>query len=424
MTQPQGQGTASHKLRPLEWTEADCVDATGGEMLGPETGIHFGEICIDSRRISPRDLFVAIKGETHDGHRFAGDVVRKGGRGLLLARAKLPELPWAQWIEEKVTCIVVDDTIEALGLLAAYHRNRNNAAVVAITGSNGKTTTRQMTAAVVSQRFPTLSTRKNFNNNIGLPLTLLELCPDHRWAVVELGMNAPGEIAALAGICRPNIGIITNVAPAHLEGVGSIEGVMHAKGELLDKIDPGGTAVLNADDPLVMRLAQKSNREVLLFGVAAQADIRAESIDAGARAEDSRGFHALKRSGGSGGWCQNRSRTGGDQDWSGKLRTSRKPDEYPDNPGRNSCDRRHVQCQSRFNGSRAVDAENLAPAAACVFRHRENGMDTQAIVTGTKDDLLLALRRTLKPGDWVLVKGSRAMAMEDVVWELKKWSDR
>jgi UDP-N-acetylmuramyl pentapeptide synthase len=183
-------------LPPLEWTVADCVEATGGEVLGSETGICFGEICIDSRRISPRDLFVAIKGETHDGHRFAGDVVRKGGRGLLLARAKLPELPWAQWIEEEVTCIVVDDTIEALGLLAAYHRNRNNAAVVAITGSNGKTTTRQMTAAVVSQRFPTLSTRKNFNNNIGLPLTLLELCPDHRWAVVELGMNAPGEIAA------------------------------------------------------------------------------------------------------------------------------------------------------------------------------------------------------------------------------------
>ena len=119
MTQPQGQGTTSHGLSPLEWTVADCIDATGGEVLGSATGIRFGGICIDSRRLTPRDLFVAIKGETHDGHRFADDVVRKGGRGLLLARARLPELPWARWIEKNVVCILVDDTIDALGLLAA-----------------------------------------------------------------------------------------------------------------------------------------------------------------------------------------------------------------------------------------------------------------------------------------------------------------
>ena len=205
----------------------------------------------------PSNLFIAIRGDTHDGHSFAAEVVRKGVKGLLLARTRLEDLPWEDWIEEDVACIAVDDTIEALGKLAAYHRNRNSARVVAITGSNGKTTTRQMTALVVSQRFRTLSTRKNFNNNIGLPLTLFELCREHQWAVVELGMNAPGEIASLASICRPNIGVITNVAPAHLEGVGSIEGVMHAKGELLDKIDPGGTAVLNADDPLVSAWPKK-----------------------------------------------------------------------------------------------------------------------------------------------------------------------
>jgi len=483
MTQPQDQGTISHELPPLEWTVVDCIDATGGEVLGSETGIRFGGICIDSRRIAPRDLFVAIKGETHDGHRFADDVVRKGGRGLLLARARLPELPWTQWIEKKVVCIVVDDTIDALGLLAAYHRNRNNVSVVAITGSNGKTTTRQMTAAVVSQRFPTLSTRKNFNNNIGLPLTLLELRPDHRWAVIELGMNAPGEIAALAGICRPNIGVITNVAHAHLEGVGSIEGVMHAKGELLDKIDSDGTAVLNADDPLVLRLAQKSNREVLLFGVAAQADIRAEAIDASAR--DSRfdlvlpgdrvriilkipgafmlsNALAAAAAGVKIGLAPAEIKAGLENFVPAESRMNILTtqtgihvidDTYNANPGSMAAalatlktlrrqqraffvtgDMRelgqHSEVLHRELGALStrsgIDGLFVTGDFAAVVAHgaRETGMDARAIVTGAKDELLYALRRTLKPGDWVLVKGSRAMAMEDVVWELKKWSDR
>ena len=483
MTQPQGQGTTSHGLSPLEWTVADCIDATGGEVLGSATGIRFGGICIDSRRLTPRDLFVAIKGETHDGHRFADDVVRKGGRGLLLARARLPELPWARWIEKNVVCILVDDTIDALGLLAAYHRNRNNVAVVAITGSNGKTTTRQMTAAVVSQRFPTLSTRKNFNNNIGLPLTLLELCPDHRWAVVELGMNAPGEIAALAGICRPNIGVITNVAPAHLEGVGSIEGVMHAKGELLDKIDSDGTAVLNADDPLVLHLAQQSNREVLLFGVAAQADIRAEAIDASAR--DSRfdlvlpgdrvrivlkipgafmlsNALAAAAAGVKIGLAPAEIKAGLENFVPAESRMNILTtqtgihvidDTYNANPGSMAAALATLKTLRRQQRAFFVtgDMRELGQHSEVLHRElgalctrsgidglfvtgdfaaivargaRETGMDARAIVTGAKDELLYALRRTLKPGDWVLVKGSRAMAMEDVVWELKKWSDR
>jgi UDP-N-acetylmuramoyl-tripeptide--D-alanyl-D-alanine ligase len=402
---------------------------------------------------------------------------------LLLARARLPELPWARWIEENVVCIVVDDTIDALGLLAAYHRNRNNVSVVAITGSNGKTTTRQMTAAVVSQRFPTLSTRKNFNNNIGLPLTLLELRPDHRWAVVELGMNAPGEIAALAGICRPNIGVITNVAPAHLEGVGSIEGVMHAKGELLGKIDSDGTAVLNADDPLVLRLAQKSNREVLLFGVAAQADIRAEVIDASAR--DSRfdlvlpgdreriilkipGAFMLSNAlaaaavGVKIGLAPAEIKAGLENFVPAESRMNILTtqtgihvidDTYNANPGSMAAalaalktlrrqqraffvtgDMRelgqHSEVLHRELGAlctrSGIDGLFVTGDFAAVVARgaREAGMDARAIVTGAKDELLYALRRTLKPGDWVLVKGSRAMAMEDVVWELKKWSDR
>jgi UDP-N-acetylmuramoyl-tripeptide--D-alanyl-D-alanine ligase len=335
----------------------------------------------------------------------------------------------------------------------------------------------------VSQHFPTLSTRKNFNNNIGLPLTLLELCPDHRWAVVELGMNAPGEIAALAGICRPNIGVITNVAPAHLEGVGSIEGVMHAKGELLDKIDPGGTAVLNADDPLVLRLAQKSNREVLLFGVAAQADIRAEAIDASAR--DSRfdlvlpgdrlrvvlkipgafmlsNALAAAAAGVKIGLSSDEIKTGLENFVPAESRMNILTtqagihvidDTYNANPGSMAAALSTLKTLRRQQRAFFVtgDMRELGQHSEALHRElgalctrsgidglfatgdfaavvarsaHETGMDAQAIVTGTKDDLLNALRRTLKPGDWVLVKGSRAMAMEDVVWGLKKWSDR
>ncbi|MFZ0611849.1 MAG: UDP-N-acetylmuramoyl-tripeptide--D-alanyl-D-alanine ligase [Desulfobacterales bacterium] len=480
MTQPHGQQSTS-PTPPLEWTVADVVAATGGEVLGPETGARFAGIGIDSRRISAADLFVAIRGETHDGHRFAEDVVGQGCRGLLLARAKLAELPWEKWVAEKVVCIVVEDTIAALGRLAAYHRRRNTVAVAAITGSNGKTTTRQMTAAVVSQRFSTLSTRKNFNNNIGLPLTLLELGPDHRWAVVELGMNAPGEIAALADICGPDIGVITNVAPAHLEGVGSIEGVMHAKGELLEKLDVGGTAILNADDPLVLRLAQKSKSRVLLFGIAPQAEIRAESIESGAR--DSRFELVLP-----GGRVQIVLKIPGAFMLSNALAAAAVgcaiglspaeikaglenfapaenrmnilttqsgihviDDTYNANPGSMAAalatlaalrrqqraffvtgDMRELgrQAQVLHDELGALCTRSgidglfaTGEFAAVVGRGaRQAGMDAAAIVTGTKKVLLQALRRTLRPGDWVLVKGSRAMAMEDIVWGLKQWS--
>ena len=174
--------------------------------------------------------------------------------------------------------MAVKNTTKALGDLACFHRKRANASVVAITGSNGKTTTREMTAAVARQRFVTLSSQGNFNNEIGLPLTLLKLNHGHKWAVVELGMNAPGEIARLGEICMPDIGVITNIGPAHLEGVGSIEGVMRAKGELLDKIKPGGTAVLNSDDHRVMHLAGKTSSEIIFYGISGEATIRAEAI--------------------------------------------------------------------------------------------------------------------------------------------------
>lgn len=470
-------------MSPQTWTVADCTRATGGEVLGGEASREFDTICIDSRQADPQNLFVAIRGETHDGHRFVADVISQGVKGLLLAQSRLEDLPWEDWIREGVTCIAVDDTILALGQLAAYHRKRNGAGVVGITGSNGKTTTRQMTAMVVSQQYRTLSTRKNFNNNIGLPLTLFELCPEHRWAVIEMGMNAPGEIGYLAEICRPDIGVITNVAAAHLEGLGSMEGVMRAKGELLDKIDPGGTAVLNADDPMVRRLARKAVCKVILFGRAEDAAIRATNVTAaemGSRFDlalpgdrvtvdlkipgsfmvsnalaaaavgHKIGLPALAIKAGIEAFVPVQGRMNITSTRSGIQLID---DTYNANPGSMAAalttlealrknqraffvvgDMRELGRQSQALhvelGALAARsgittlfvtgdfADSVAQGASGV------GMDTRHIITGSKEDLLGKLVQMLKPGDWVLVKGSRAMAMEDIVNRLHEWADQ
>lgn len=240
----------------MKWTPAEIVGATGANWIRGDKDRPFSGVCIDSRKIEKGGLFVAIKGEAHDGHSFVADVVRSGAGGILVASDRVSDLPTEDLTKMNAAAIAVDDTVRALGDIAAHHRRKAGVRVIAITGSNGKTTTREMAVTVVSKKFTTLSPEKNFNNEIGLPLTLLKLEPKHELAVVELGMNHPGEIARLAEICRPETGVITNVGPAHLEGVGSIEGVMRAKGELLGGIVPGGAAILNADDEKVMRLAE------------------------------------------------------------------------------------------------------------------------------------------------------------------------
>ncbi|NNL41710.1 MAG: UDP-N-acetylmuramoyl-L-alanyl-D-glutamate--2,6-diaminopimelate ligase, partial [Desulfobacterales bacterium] len=241
--QPNKGNPKSKSSHEIPWTIADTLKATGGEIICGDVNHKFTGISIDSRNISSSQLYVAIKGEIHDGHSFAEDAVRQGIAGIIVDKDKAKDLPLTKWKEKQILCIAVKNTTKALGDLACFHRKRANASVIAITGSNGKTTTREMTAVVARQHFATLSSKGNFNNEIGLPLTLLKLNHGHKWAVVELGMNAPGEISRLGDICMPDIGVITNIGPAHLEGVGSIEGVMRAKGELLDKIKNGGTAV-------------------------------------------------------------------------------------------------------------------------------------------------------------------------------------
>ncbi|MEA3428055.1 MAG: UDP-N-acetylmuramoyl-tripeptide--D-alanyl-D-alanine ligase, partial [Thermodesulfobacteriota bacterium] len=254
------------------------LDATKGDMLSGDIKSAFSGISIDSRSISVDEVFVAIRGNIYDGFSFAGNIIKQGVRGLLINKDHANSLPYEEWRKKGVVCIAVKDTIKAMGDLARFNRKRTDVSVVAITGSNGKTTTKDMTAAVVARKFCTLSTMGNLNNEIGLPLTLLRLCRCHEWAVLELGMNSPGEIESLADICLPDIGIITNINHSHLEGLGSIEGIMRAKGELLEKIRPDGTAVLNADDRRVVDLANKTSRDVLFYGLSNSAAIRAESV--------------------------------------------------------------------------------------------------------------------------------------------------
>ncbi len=262
----------------IPWKTADILDATGGDLVTGSGDGMFSGISIDSRSVASGELFVAIVGEVHDGHTFANSVVKKGVRGVLVEKGQAEGLMLEDPAAQGTVVVTVADTTRALGALAAFNRCSTPLTVIALTGSNGKTSTRTMLTHIVGRKYETLATMGNFNNEIGLPLTLLRLEKTHTLAVLELGMNRPGEIRRLAEICRPDIGIITNVAPAHLERLGSIEGILRAKGELLEGLNANGRTILNADDPHVASLAENASGEVLLFGLSDQAVVRASHV--------------------------------------------------------------------------------------------------------------------------------------------------
>jgi UDP-N-acetylmuramoyl-tripeptide--D-alanyl-D-alanine ligase len=229
-------------------------------------------VSIDSRTTVPGDIFFAIRGQTFDGHRFVGEAFSMGavaavvsGRGQLAgATGRL---------------LVVEDTVSALQGLAAFYRTRFDIPVVAITGTNGKTTTKDMTAAALGVTMNVMKTEGNMNNHIGVPLTLLRLSRKHGAAAVEMGMNHPGEIARLAAIARPTVGVITNVAEAHLETMKDLDAIADAKGELLDALPPEGAAILNEDDPRVMSQASRARCRIETFGLGIGAGTRAVTIE-------------------------------------------------------------------------------------------------------------------------------------------------
>jgi UDP-N-acetylmuramoyl-tripeptide--D-alanyl-D-alanine ligase len=251
------------------WSLADLARGTQGALVGGSGDGAVTGISIDSRTCAPGDAFFAIHGHHRDGHGFVGDARARGAAAVVVSR-----LPAELGLPADCPVVLVDDTTEALQRLAAFHRGRLTLPIVGITGSMGKTTTKELTAAVLARRYRVLKAAGSFNNQWGLPLTLLALDPTHEVAVLELGMNAFGEIAALARLARPSVGVVTAIAPAHLEGVGSLEGVQKAKGELVEAIPAAGTVVLNADDPLVLGLAQAARGRVVTYGQSADADVR------------------------------------------------------------------------------------------------------------------------------------------------------
>ena len=244
--------------------------ATGGRVVGEDTA--FDAVSTDSRAIQAGDLFVALRGERFDGHDFVDDCLQHG------AAAAMVDARWQAG--QTGPLLVVEDTRLALGTLASYWRGKFTLPMAAVTGSNGKTTVKEMLASILranSADDAVLATQGNLNNDIGLPLTLLKLRAAHRYAVIEMGMNHPGEISYLTRLAKPGVALINNALPAHLEGLGSVEAVAHAKGEIFEGLADDGTAIINIDDqfaPLWKQLA--APRKVLTFGLDHTADVSAD----------------------------------------------------------------------------------------------------------------------------------------------------
>jgi UDP-N-acetylmuramoyl-tripeptide--D-alanyl-D-alanine ligase len=241
----------------------------GGRLLGADAG--FARVVTDTRQLQRGDLFVALQGERFDGHDYVLRAASLGAAGSLVSRA----------VDGALAQVVTADTLQGLQDYAASWRRDFDLPVIGVTGSSGKTTTKQMLAAVCAARGPVLATEGNLNNHIGVPLTLLGLRAGHRTAVIEMGANHGGEIALLAGLARPDIGIVTQAGDAHLEGFGSREGVARAKGELFSALGGRGVAVINRDDAWFdLWLGLAGSATVLSFGLSPRADVRAEDINA------------------------------------------------------------------------------------------------------------------------------------------------
>lgn len=463
----------------MGWSRNEILLATGGRLIREGRRKIFGEVVTDSVKVRKGSVFVALKGERHDGHRFVSDAVRRGARCVIVHRELSRPIPG------DATLIRVRDTLRALGDLAHYRRERYGPMVLAITGSNGKTTTKEMVAAILEEasmggkrlRGKVLKTEGNFNNLIGLPLTLLRLRKEHKLAVVELGTSRPGEIARLAEIARPDVGIITSVAVAHLEGLSSLAGVAREKGALYRGLRDRGTIAVNLDDPWARRLGEQFKGRKITYGKRGQ--VRADSW----RSLGARGMLFTLRAG------RQRSRvrlyfvgqhnianaTGAAavaralgirlaairrglqkarpfpmrmqiEDWKGIGIIN---DAYNANPASMEAAIKtlaEIECRGariavlgdmfelgrqtrtqhlqlgKHVGRAGIDRLYLLGARAQQLKKGalQGGLRSEQVIIGKNHrDIARRLRRHLKKGDWLLVKGSRGMKMETVLKELK-----
>jgi UDP-N-acetylmuramoyl-tripeptide--D-alanyl-D-alanine ligase len=251
----------------------------GASLSSGDGSIVVDKIRTDSRTLKPGELFVALRGENFDGHTFVEAVAKANAAGAIV------ESNWKGELPETFALIRAEDTLQAYQELAANYRRSLSLKVVAITGSNGKTSTKDFTAAVLGRRFRVTKTEGNFNNHVGLPRTILEATSRDEVAVWEIGMNHPGEVAALARLAMPDIGIITNIGVAHIEFMGSREAIAAEKGALAEAVGAQGTVILNADDSFTRSIAARTDAKVLLAGTTA-GTIRASEISQSERGTD------------------------------------------------------------------------------------------------------------------------------------------
>lgn len=449
---------------------ADVLEGTGGRLHGAAPAdLSFGHVRHDSREVAPGDLFVAIPGEHADGHAYVASAFACGAAAAVVDRAHRDELaPLGRPL------VVVRDTLQALQDLAGYWRTLVDPVVIGITGSIGKSSTKEVVAAVTAQSFRTVRNRGSFNNEIGLPLTLLEIQPETEVAVTEMGgAYAFGEITRLCALARPKIGIVTNVSHSHLSRMGSLEAIAQTKVELPAALPPDGVAILNGDDPRVRAMAGACRCRVILYGLSPDCDVRALDVQGHGLSGISfrlvldnqvqhvrlplLGRHsahtalAAIAAGSALGMSIDEILPGFDDPaiqlrlyallgWGGALVID---DSYNANPASSVAAlnlleeldaRRRIGVFAdmlelgdyereghQLVGQRAADvvdylltvgdrARILAEAA------RAGGLPAEVISSfDDKRDLIDALREMLRPGDVVLVKGSRGMRMEEVV---------
>ena len=254
----------------------EVLKATGGMLLQGKENASFQSISTDSRTITEGELFIALRGPHFDGHQFAQEALKKKAGGVVIEEDKVRDVRWNGYKLKVV--IVVKDTLRALGDLARERRRKYQTPVVGLTGSNGKTTTKDMISGCLETSFPILKTEGNLNNLIGLPLTLLKLTERERVVVLEMGMNVPGEIRRLTEIAEPDVGLITNIEKVHLEGMGSLERIKEEKGELFRRMRKDGTILVNQDDPRVIEQASEFSGQKITFGIEHPADVMAKEI--------------------------------------------------------------------------------------------------------------------------------------------------
>lgn len=252
----------------LNLSLSKLASITGGELRSGDPQTKVDAFVTDSRVVAPGDAFLALKGHNHDAHEFIPEVIKKGAKVIIGEKDKLPAVS-----DPSVSVLAVEDSLKALQATAKYHRLNSTLKIAAITGSNGKSTTKQMLKSICQQAGETVANMGNFNNQFGVPFSLLEIQPKHEYGVFELGASRPGDIAETASLTVPDVAVLTNISAAHLEFFKDLETVYKTKTEIVDCLAPGGTLVYNADDEMLRRLGEHKGK-ALSFGFSSQADLR------------------------------------------------------------------------------------------------------------------------------------------------------